>query len=126
MAAKVAVIDSEVAGIAGDMLMSSLVDAGANKGKVIDAIFACQNFLKGSKIAKVDFAKVMSHGLVATQMQMKYTDDLQERKGVEMHRSLARCCDSLGLEQRAKTFVLESVKTIILAEDTIHVEIYDN
>ncbi|TLY01760.1 MAG: DUF111 family protein [Thaumarchaeota archaeon] len=69
MAAKVAVIDSQVAGIAGDMLMSSLVDAGANKAKVIDAIFACQNFLKGSKIAKVDFAKVMSHGLVATQMQ---------------------------------------------------------
>ena len=126
MAAKVAVIDSQVAGIAGDMLMSSLVDAGANKAKVIDAIFACQNFLKGSKIAKVDFAKVMSHGLVATQMQMKYTDDLQERKGVEMHRSLARCCDSLGLEQRAKTFALESLKTLILAEATIHGENFDN
>jgi len=126
MAAKVAVIDSQVAGIAGDMLMSSLVDAGANKAKVIDAIFACQNFLKGSKIAKVDFAKVMSHGLVATQMQMKYTDALHERKGVEMHRSLARCCDSLGLEQRAKTFALESLKTLILAEATIHGENFDN
>jgi uncharacterized protein (DUF111 family) len=35
---RVAIIDSQVAGIAGDMLMSSLVDAGANKTKVLEAI----------------------------------------------------------------------------------------
>ena len=122
MAARIAVIDSQVAGIAGDMLMSSLVDAGANKAKVIDAIFACQNFLKGSKITKVDFAKVVSHGFAATQLQMKYKDNMHDRKGLEMHGSLARCCDSLGLEQRAKTFALESLKTIISAEARIHGE----
>jgi len=122
MAARIAVIDSQVAGIAGDMLMSSLVDAGANKAKVIDAIFACQNFLKGSKITKVDFAKVVSHGFAATQLQMKYKDNTHDRKGLEMHGSLARCCDSLGLEQRAKTFALESLKTVISAEARIHGE----
>ena len=120
MAARVAVIDSQVAGIAGDMLMSSLVDAGANKAKVIDAIFACQNFLKGSKITKVDFVKMVSHGFAATQLQMKYNDSTRDRKGLEMHGSLARCCDSLGLEQRAKTFALDSMKTMISAEAVIH------
>src|SRR5919198_2114541 len=126
MAAKVAVIDCQVAGIAGDMLMSSLVDAGANKAKVIDAIFACQDSLKGSRIAKVDFMKVVSHGFAATQLQMKYSDNVHERKGAEMQRSLARCCDSLGVEQRAKTFALESLKTIISAEARIHGEDFDN
>jgi uncharacterized protein (TIGR00299 family) protein len=120
--ARIAIIDCQVAGIAGDMLMSSLVDAGANKSKVIDAIFACQNFLKESKIASVDFAKVLSHGFSATQLQMKYTDGVHERKGAEMHHSLVQCCDSLGLEQRAKTFALESLKTIISAEAEIHGE----
>jgi uncharacterized protein (TIGR00299 family) protein len=124
--ARIAVIDSQVAGIAGDMLMSSLVDAGASKSKVTDAIFACQDFLKGSKIAKVDFAKVVSHGFAATQLQMKYTDSVRERRGTEMHRSLARCCNSIGLEQRAKMFALESLKTIILAEAKIHGEEFDN
>jgi pyridinium-3,5-bisthiocarboxylic acid mononucleotide nickel chelatase len=124
--ARIAVIDAQVAGIAGDMLMSSLVDAGANKSKVIDAIFACQNFLKGSKIAKVDFSKVVSHGFSATQLHMKYTDSMRERKGAEMHWSLARCCDSLGLEQRAKTFALESLKAIISAEAKIHGEEFDS
>ena len=126
MAANVAVIDSQVAGIAGDMLMASLVDAGAGKTKVIDAIFACQDFLKGCKIAKVEFAKVITHGFAATQLKMKYTDSVHERKGSEMHRSLARCCDSLGLEQRAKTFALESLKTIISAEAAIHGESFES
>lgn len=124
--ARIAVIDCQVAGIAGDMLMSSLVDAGASKSKIADAIFACQDFLKGSKIAKVNFAKIVSHGFAATQLQMKYTDSVRERKGSEMHHSLVRCCDSLGLEQRAKTFALESLKTIISAEARIHGEEFDS
>jgi uncharacterized protein (TIGR00299 family) protein len=124
--AKIVVIDCQVAGIAGDMLMSSLVDAGASKSKVIDAIFACQDFLKGSKIAKADFAKVMLHGFSATQLQMKYTDNVHERKGAEMHRSLVRCCDSLGLKQRSKRFALESLKTIISAEAKVHGEEFDS
>ncbi|HJS68002.1 MAG TPA: nickel pincer cofactor biosynthesis protein LarC, partial [Nitrososphaera sp.] len=123
--ARIAVIDCQLAGIAGDMLVSSLVDAGASKSKVVDAIFACQDSLKGSKISKVDFAKVVSHGFSATQLQMKYTDNVHERKGAEMNRSLARCCESLGLNQRAKTFALESLKTIISAEAKIHGEEFD-
>jgi pyridinium-3,5-bisthiocarboxylic acid mononucleotide nickel chelatase len=123
--AKIAIVDCQLAGIAGDMLMSSLVDAGASKSKVVDAIFACQDSLNGSKIAKADFVKVVSHGFSATQLQMKYTDSVHERKGAEMHRSLARCCDSLGLDQRAKTFALESLKTIISAEAKIHGEEFD-
>ena len=126
MAAKIAVIDSQVAGIAGDMLMASLVDAGASKTKVTDAILACQDFLKGSKITSATFAKVVSHGFAATQLKMKYSDTVHQRQGAEMHRSLERCCDSLGLEQRAKTFALKSLKTIIDAESKIHGESFED
>lgn len=123
---RIAVIDSQIAGIAGDMLTASLVDAGAEKAKVIDAIFACQDYLKGSKISKLNFAKVVSHGFAATQLQMKYTDNVRVRKGAEMYRSLARCCDSLGLDQRARTFAMESLKTIIAAEANIHGDDFEN
>jgi pyridinium-3,5-bisthiocarboxylic acid mononucleotide nickel chelatase len=123
---RVAIIDSQVAGIAGDMLMSSLVDAGANKTKVIEAIFACQNFVKGSRIIEAHFAKVISHGFAATQLQMKYKDSVHKHKGAEMYHTLARCCDSVGLEQRAKTFALDSLKKIISAEATIHGQNFDS
>jgi uncharacterized protein (TIGR00299 family) protein len=126
MAAKIALIDCQQAGIAGDMLMSCLVDAGASKNKVINAIFACQDFLKGSKILKASFTKTTSHGFAATQLQMTYKDSVHERKGVDLYRSLAACCESLDLAQQAKVFALESLKTIISAETIIHGERFQN
>src|SRR5689334_18312923 len=125
-AAKIAVIDSQVAGISGDMLMSSLVDAGASNDKVTDAIFACQNFLKGGKIIRASFEQTTSHGFSATRLDLVCKDIIHERRGAEMYRALAACCDSLGLEQRAKMFALESLKTIISAEATIHGEEFDS
>ena len=123
---RVAILDSQVAGIAGDMLMSSLVDAGASKTKVIEAIFACSNFLKDSKIINAHFVKVVSHSLAATQLQMHSKDEVFTRKGTEMYSALARCCDSVGLESRAKTFALDSLKMLISAEATIHGQNFDN
>jgi pyridinium-3,5-bisthiocarboxylic acid mononucleotide nickel chelatase len=123
---RVAIIDSQVAGIAGDMLMSSLVDAGANKTKVLEAIFTCQNFVKDSKIINAHFAKVISHSFAATQLQMKCKDRVLKRKGTEMYSALARCCDSVGLEDRAKTFALDSLKMIISAEAAIHGQNFDS
>ncbi len=124
--ARVAIIDSQLAGVAGDMLMSSLVDAGANKTKVLNAIFACPDFLKGSQIIKADFTKVTSHEFVATQLQLKYKDSMLKRQGAEIYHELAQCCDSIGLEQRAKTFAMNSLKLIISAEATIHGQNFDS
>jgi pyridinium-3,5-bisthiocarboxylic acid mononucleotide nickel chelatase len=124
--AKVAVIDCQVAGIAGDMLASALVDAGAGKKKVQDAMFACQDFVKGSKITDVSFNKIVTHGFSATQLQLSYKDDAHERKGAEMLRALARTCDSLGMDQRAKAFAHDSLKALVAAEAAIHGEDFDN
>src|ERR671931_1352813 len=119
---KIAIIDSQMSGISGDMLLSSLVHAGANKQKILNAILACEDFLKGSKIKHADFVKTTSSGFGATQFQFKYTDSVLRRRGLEMYRSLGLCCDSLDMQQRAKTFVLESFKTIIKSESIIHGE----
>ncbi len=88
--------------------------------KIKEAIFKCENFLPGSKINNVDFLKTTSHGFAATCFKLEYTDDINHRKGMEMYQSLARCCDSLGLDQQAKIFALETLKTIITAEATVH------
>ena len=51
-------IDCQVAGISGDMILSSLVDLGANKSKIIDGVKESANLLPGSTIKKFDFIKV--------------------------------------------------------------------
>jgi len=37
------VIDARVAGVSGDMLLSSLVNIGANKSKIIDGIRSAES-----------------------------------------------------------------------------------
>ena len=74
-------IDCQVAGISGDMILSSLVDLGANKSKIIDGVKESVNFLSGSTIKKLDFIKVQKHGKSATQLVLEIKEDTHERKG---------------------------------------------
>jgi len=52
------VIDAQVAGVSGDMLLSSLVNIGANKSKIIDGIRSAESLCKDVKIKKIDFVEV--------------------------------------------------------------------
>ncbi len=119
-----AVFDCQIAGISGDMLLSSLIDLGANRSKVIDAIMSCQNFLEGSRIINASFEEVKRSGFRATALKIKYDDKAHERKGVEVYDAIARCCDSLDLENKTKSFALASIKTLIEAESKVHGEEY--
>jgi uncharacterized protein (TIGR00299 family) protein len=118
--AKIVIIDSQIAGISGDMLLSSLIDVGANKKKVIDSIYACQNYFKGSKIRNADFVKTSSFGISCTKLLFDYTDSANSRTGSEVYRAIAACSDSLNLSNVAKSFVLNSLKRVIQAESKIH------
>lgn len=120
------VFDCQISGISGDMLLSSLIDIGANKKRVIDAIMSCQNFLEGSKVIDALFEDVSKSGFRATALKIKYEDKIYERKGIEVYDAIARCCDSLDLENKTKAFALASIKTLIEAEANVHGEQYSN
>ena len=53
----VIVIDPQIAGISGDMLLSSLIDLGADKNEIIEGIKKSEKFLANSNIKKIDFKK---------------------------------------------------------------------
>jgi uncharacterized protein (TIGR00299 family) protein len=116
----VLVIDPQVAGISGDMILSSLVHLGASKSKIISGANASQNFLRGSKIKKIDFKKVNKHGIMATSLVLQLDEHHHERKGMEIQNCIKKTADKIGLSESAKAFATDSIATLIKAESKIH------
>ena len=116
----VIVIDSQVAGISGDMLLSALVDLGANKSKIIKAIKISENHIQGSTIKNIDFGKVKKYGIEATELILDIDEKTHERKGTEIQKCIENSLDEIGLSEKAKTFAKASIETLMKAESKIH------
>ncbi len=116
------IIDAQVAGISGDMLLSALVNIGANKSKIIEGVHSAENYLKGSKIQKIDFEKRNKHGTEATHLVLEIKENIHERKGIEIQDCILQSSDKIGLSEKAKVFAKESIRSLIRAESKIHGE----
>ncbi|HEU5220441.1 MAG TPA: nickel insertion protein, partial [Candidatus Nitrosotalea sp.] len=118
----VLVIDAQVAGIAGDMLLSSLVNMGANKSKITDGSYSIEEFLKGSKITKMNFEKTIKYGTEATYLVLETSENYHERKGIDIQECILSTSDKIGLSEKAKVFAKESIRSLLYAESKIHGE----
>ena len=118
---KIIIIDPQITGISGDMLLSSLVDIGANKNLIIKNIEKIQNFFsERQRINKIDFIKTESNGIKATRFIFDFNETIKQRNAVDMYRIIANCCHNIILSEKAKRFAIESIKTIISVESLIH------
>ena len=115
-------IDCQVAGISGDMVLSSLVDLGANKSKIISGVKESANFLDGSTIRKLDFVKVQKKGKSATQLVLEIDENTHERKGTDIKKCIQLSSKKLELSDSAKEFAENSINTLISAESIVHGE----
>ena len=120
------VIDAQVAGVSGDMLLCSLVNIGANKSKIIDGIRSAELLCKDVKVKKIDFVEVKKNSLQATELLLEIDDDVHERKGIEIKEIIAKSAEQLKISESAKTFAVKSIETLIHAESKIHGEPEDS
>ena len=115
-------IDCQVAGISGDMILSSLVDLGANKSKIIEGVKKSADLLDGTTINKLDFIKVQKNGKSATQLILEIDENIHERKGIDMKKCIESASEKLELSNVAKEFAVKSINTLITAESNVHGE----
>jgi len=120
------VIDAQVAGVSGDMLLCSLVNIGANKSKIIDGIRSAESLCKDVKVKKIDFVEVKKNSLQATELLLEIDDDVHERKGIEIKEIITKSVGQLKISESAKTFAVKSIETLIHAESKIHGEPEDS
>ena len=116
----VLVIDPQIAGISGDMLLCSLVDLGANKNRILDGIKQAEKFLAGSSIMKINFQKIQKHGIDSIQLILEINEDVHERKGLEIKKAINDSTQAIGLSEKAKLFAESCIDTLISSESKIH------
>ena len=116
----VVVIDPQIAGISGDMLLCSLVDLGADKNKILDGIKQSENFFLNSSIKKIDFQKIQKHGIQSIQLILEVEEDVHKRKGSEIKKAITDSIQAIGLSEKAKIFSESCIDTLISSESKIH------
>ncbi len=116
----VLIIDPQIAGISGDMLLSSLIDLGADKNKVLTGISKSAKFLSNSTIEKIDFEQITKHGIRSFQLILEVEEGVHERKGSEIKKAIFNSVTEIGLSQKAKTFAESCIDTLISSESAIH------
>lgn len=116
----VLVIDPQIAGISGDMLLCSLVDLGADKNKVIAGIKQSEKFLSNSSIKKIDFEKIQKHGVESLHLILEIDEDIHERKGSEIKSAIIESAQEIKLSPKATSFAESCIDTLISSESKIH------
>jgi pyridinium-3,5-bisthiocarboxylic acid mononucleotide nickel chelatase len=120
------IIDCQIAGISGDMMLSALIDLGAERKKVIEGIYSCANHIEGCRINSVEFVKSILNGISCTCFLFDYKERHHSLSGSALYQKAVDCCDSLDLVSQPRAFVLNSFKSLISAESRVHGVDFDN
>ena len=116
----VIVVDPQIAGISGDMLLCSLVDLGVDKNQIIEGIKKIEKFLPDSKINKIDFQKIQKNGIESTELILEIDEKISERKGVEIKNAIINSVNELQLSDKARSFAESCINSLISSESKIH------
>ena len=116
---RVAIVDCQMAGVSGDMIVGALFDLGANAVKVVEAMEAVEGYMKGCKNLEVTVKDVTRKGFHAKKVNVK-AEGTTEITGAELVEATVDCIENLKLSEEAKRFASDSINTLVNAEARVH------
>jgi uncharacterized protein (TIGR00299 family) protein len=116
---KIVMIDCQIAGVAGDMILGALLDLGADANKVTLAIKSLENNEFGYKDVAVNIEQVMRKGFRATKIDV--TAQGKTRKdGNQLIKIVQETAASLKLSTKAQQYASNVIHTLVDAEAKLH------
>ncbi len=115
----IVMIDCQVAGVSGDMILGALLDLGADVNKVTSAIKSLENSEYGYKNVVVDIKHVMRKEFRATEVDV--TAEGKTRKdGKQLIEIVEKTAENLKLSAKAKQYASNVIHTLVEAEAKLH------
>lgn len=116
---QIIVIDCQMGGISGDMLVGALLDLGADAAKVVEAMESIEVHMKGCKKLEVAVRDVARKGFHAKKIDVK-AEEVTEITGAGLIKATMNCVENLKLSEEAKRFASGSINTLVNAEARVH------
>ncbi|MGC8849442.1 MAG: nickel pincer cofactor biosynthesis protein LarC [Candidatus Bathyarchaeia archaeon] len=118
-ARRIAIIDCQMAGVSGDMIVGALIDLGADAAKIVEAMKAVKEYVKGCKNLEVTIEDAVRKGFHAKRVDVK-AEEILGMTGAELIEATIDCAENLRLSPKAKRFISDSIHTLVNAEARIH------
>ncbi|MCH2380540.1 MAG: nickel pincer cofactor biosynthesis protein LarC [Nitrososphaerales archaeon] len=120
MKSDILVIDPSIAGISGDMMLSSIVDIGADEKLVIENLESIKDYFKSCKKLEISFKDVTKNGFRAKKADIVIEEDKNSHNVDELNYNLERSIENVSISNNAKAFIKNSFENLISAESALH------
>jgi len=120
---RVLVIDCQLAGVAGDMMVGALLDLGVDIPKFIKTMEAVGEYLEGCTGLGIEVEEVLRRGFSAKKLHVRAEEHGHHHvHGSEIRDAIEKSIKDMGLSTRARDLALKTIDTLIEAEAKIHGE----
>ncbi len=114
------VIDSQTAGISGDMLLGALIDAGAELKAIQKALELIPQHFPRCKSLRLETSEVRKHGFRTCSVDFTISEKDEETKAQELIHSTQEIADASKLSEKARSFAVAAIQVLADVEGKLH------
>lgn len=118
--ARITVIDSQTAGISGDMLLAALIDAGADQQAIQHVLERIPTHYPKCKSLRLEAREVKMHGFRACGVKLNIIEDTRETKAEELLHAAEKVATASGMSKKASSFTISAIKMLVETESKLH------